>query len=158
MAAVEQRRKDSPLEIQAKRREIIRLRCEGHTMQRVAEMVGLAGPSSVQHHEQAWLAEQTPSSEQTEQRRQMQLAGIDSVRARLFALLDAEVETPARLSVVDRLAKLWEREAKLVGLDMQQGVSVTMVTAEALASYLGWDDQAIEGSAVEITDGSANGV
>lgn len=139
----------SKLEMEAKRREIIRLRYEGNTLERTAELVGLAGPSSVQHHEQAWLAERTPSAEVTEHRRQLQLEGIDSLRARLFAALDDDDGRP-RVEVVDRINRLWEREAKLVGLDLQLGVTVNVLTRESLADVLYADEPVIEGVAVEI--------
>lgn len=151
MAAIEQRRTDVAA---VRRLEAMQLRIAGHSQQAVAEKLGVT-QQRVSAMESEWLASRQPSSEVTEARRQMQLAGIDEIRARLVRLLEDEVDTPARLSVVDRIAKLWEREAKLVGLDLQQGISVTVVTAEALASYLGWDDQlAIEGTATEITDGT----
>lgn len=147
------------LPMEAKRREIIRLRYEGHTLDRTAELVGLAGPSSVQHHENAWLAERTPSVEVTESRRQFQLAGIDAVRAKLFEALAGEVDLASRLSVVDRLGKLWDREARLLGLDLTQQIQIGInVSAEALAELFA--DHAgspvIEGTAVEIEAGDAN--
>lgn len=134
------------------------LRIAGHSQDVVAEKLGIT-QQRVSQIEREWLAAREPSSEVTEQRRQMQLASIDAVRSKLFALLEAEVETPGRLAVVDRLDKLWNREARLVGLDLQAGVSVAVVTAEAMAAYLGWSEgdepAAIEGSAVEIPAGNA---
>jgi hypothetical protein len=146
----------SRVEVESKRAEIIKLRCQGHTLDDVARMVGLAGPSSVKYHEDAWLAEQKPSSEQTEERRQKQLASVEEVRVRLFAMLSSEPETSDRLAVVDRIEKLWNREARLMGLDLQAQSGVTLnVTAEALAQVFGFDAQAVDVQAEEITDGSA---
>lgn len=121
----------------SKRAEIIRMRFAGMTLQQVGDQLGMT-LQGVKYHEDAWLAEQKPSTEVTESRRQMQLAGIDAVRSRLFEHLEGEDGKPD-VQVVDRLAKLWEREARLVGLDLQQNVSVLAVTREALAEALGRD-------------------
>lgn len=134
----------------------MQLRIAGHSQDAVAERMGIT-QQRVSAIEIEWLASRQPSTEVTEQRRQMQLAGIDSVRSRLIASLELEDELGARLAVVDRIAKLWDREAKLVGLDLQAGLSLSVnVGAEQLAALLGYDppQEAIEGTAVEITDGS----
>lgn len=167
MVTVSQKR--GPLAIEAKRREIIRLRYEGNSLARTAELVGLAGPSSVKHHEDAWLAERTPSVEVTEARRQMQLEAIDAVRSRLFehvmrplrdddgCVIHGEdgkpIETP-NVQVVDRIGKLWEREAKLLGLDLTVQVNIGInVSAEAVAALFADPEQrVIEGVAEEIVD------
>lgn len=135
MATIERKR---PADIAAVRRtEAMALRIAGHSQQAVAEKLGVTQQrvSAIEHE---WLAAREPSSEVTEARRQVQLAGIDDVKTRLFALLEAEVDTPARLGVVDRIVKCWDREARLVGLDLQQGISVTVITREAVAELL-WD-------------------
>lgn len=122
---------------EVKRAEIIKLRLAGRTLDDVAQAVGLTR-EGCRYHEQAWLAEQTPSAEVTEERRQKQLASIDSVKSRLFASLDSEDELAVRLAVVDRIAKLWDREARLAGLDLERNVIAINVTREALAASLGW--------------------
>ncbi len=146
MATVERLKTDS------KRAEIIKLRFAGHTLEQVGAVVGLT-LQGVKYHEDAWLAEQKPSSEVTEHRRQMQLAAIDSVRTRLFAALDDDEGNP-RPEIVDRIDKLWIREAKLVGLDLTVGVTVNVITRESLAEMI-WVDEpvVIEGTAVEIEAG-----
>jgi predicted transcriptional regulator len=134
--------------------EAIQLRIAGHTQAAVAERLGVS-QQQVSLYELDWLASRKPSAEVTEERRQQQLAGIDATRARLSDLLaDDDLELAARLAVVDRIAKLWEREAKLVGLDLERGVSVTLVTREALASAL-WD---VEADAVELPSGDVEAV
>lgn len=62
--------------------------------------------------------------------------------------------TPAQLVLptTDRLVKLMDRKARLMGLDLQAGIQVTLVTRESLALSLGWDDVVIEGEATEITE------
>jgi hypothetical protein len=138
------------LERDSKRAEIIRMRFAGQTLQQVGDQLGLT-LQGVKYHEDAWLAEQKPSSEVTEERRQKQLAGIDAVRARLFEHLEGDDGKPD-VAIVDRLAKLWEREAKLVGLDLQQGINVTVVTREALAAALWSADDVVDVEATEETE------
>lgn len=140
------------LKTDSKRAEIIEMRFKGHTLQQVGDKLGMT-LQGVKYHEDAWLAAQRPSSEVTEARRQMQLASIDALRMSLFAALEDELETSTRLAVVDRIAKLWEREAKLVGLDLERGISVTLLTRESLAAGLGWDPSVIDAEATEITSG-----
>jgi hypothetical protein len=132
---------------ESKRAEVVALRLQGKTLNDIAKATGLAGDSSVRYHLDAWLAEQRPTAEQTEELRQLQASQID-------ALFDGLWPQRDDVAVVDRLVKLMDRKARLMGLDLQQGISVTVVTAEALASYLGWDaePEAIEGVATEITD------
>lgn len=151
MAAVERKRSNV---VNVKRTQAIELRVAGYSQDAVAERMGIT-QQRVSQLEREWLAEREPSAEVTEQRRQMQLAGIDAVRSKLFDALAGETEMAVRLAVVDRLDKLWSREARLVGLDMQQGVAVAVVTAEAMAAYLGWsEDGVVDVAAVEITDGA----
>lgn len=102
----------------------------------------------------AWAAETKPSVEATEELRKLQLEEINGLAVKLWAKLDGE----DYLSVVDRLVKLMERKARLMGLDMptQVQVGLNLPTAEALAELFGQVDAnagAIEGTAVEITDG-----
>lgn len=152
MATVERKR---PAAVGAVRRvEAIQMRIAGHSQSAVAEKLGVT-QQRVSAIEAEWLASRQPSVEVTEARRQQQLAGIDEVRSRLFAELDSEhVDHAAWLGVVDRISKLWEREAKLVGLDLAPGLQVhVMPSAEQVAVAYGWDKQAvIEGQAVEITE------
>lgn len=132
----------------ANRARAVEMRLAGKTYETIAKELGLAGHTSARYHVDAWLAEQKPSPEQTEELRQVQAAQIDAITEKLWPQRDD-------VAVVDRIVKLMDRKAKLMGIDLERGISVTMVTAEALASYLGWDEEpAIEGSAVEITDGS----
>lgn len=145
MATAERRR---PLDVAVRKAQAIELRIAGHTQDEVATKLGVSQQRiSVIEHE--WLASRQPSSEVTEARRQLQLAGIDQVRARLMAALDDDLGQP-RVEIVDRINKLWEREARLVGLDLQLGVTVNVLTRESLADVLYADEPVIEGVAVEI--------
>jgi hypothetical protein len=134
---------------QTKRAEVVALRLQGKTLEAIAKATGLAGDSSVRYHLDAWLAQQRPSAEATEELRQMQAAQID-------ALFDGLWDKRDDVQVVDRLVKLMDRKARLMGLDLERSINVNVLpTAEQFAAFLGWDDQpAIEGQATEITDGT----
>lgn len=148
MAAIEKRSVRPATQI--KQAEIVKLILAGKSQYDIAEQLGCS-EASVRYHKQGWLELQRPSSELTEELRQTQAAVIDALHEKLWPLL----ETDDYLAVTDRLVKLMDRKAKLMGIDLERGISVTMVTAEALASYLGWDEEpVIEGQAVEITDGA----
>jgi hypothetical protein len=135
-----------------KRAKIIEMRMAGASLERIGEEIGLSH-EGVRYHQQAWLAEQTPSAEQTEELRQLQAAQIDALTAKLWPMLATE----DYLAVNDRIVKLMDRKARLMGLDLERNVNISVLpTAEQFARFLGWDDQetpAIEGNAVEITDG-----
>ena len=134
----------------AKRATIVEMRLAGKTLDTIAQATNLAGASGVRYHLDAWLAELKPSAEQTEELRQTQAAQIDAVYAKLWPQLDGE----DYLAVTDRLVKLMDRKARLMGLDLQQGISVTVVTREALAAAL-WEaeDVVVDVTPVEITEG-----
>jgi len=142
------------LQSAAKRAEIIDLRMAGHTLEAIAAKVGLGSSQAVRYHIDAWLSEQRPSSEQTEELRQFQARQIDSLATRL----EARVESDDYLAVTDRLVKLMDRKARLMGLDLTVGVTVNVLTRESLAELIWVDDApAIEGEAVEIEAGDSSG-
>lgn len=139
-------RSSAGLEVAAKRRQVVDLRLAGHTFDDIAAKTGLAGHSSVRYHLDAWLAEQKPSSEQTEELRQVQAAQIDAMAERLWPNRDD-------VAVVDRLVKLMDRKARLMGLDLQANVSVVVLTRESLAAALWSADDVVDVEPVEVTDG-----
>ncbi len=89
--------------------------------------------------------------------RQRQLAQLNSLHKVLWPHLekrlraddgslvrgeDGEPIIVPDLAVVDRLVRVMERTSGLGGLDLQPSMHLTMgVTAEAIASYLGWDPE-----------------
>jgi hypothetical protein len=57
------------------------------------------------------------------------------------------------LAVNDRLVKLMDRKARLMGLDLERSINVNVVpTAEQFAAFLGWDPQgeAVDAEAEEL--------
>lgn len=153
-----------------KRARIVELAKDGLSYETIAKDVGLGSRQAVAYHLKRWFEETRPDPEAAAELRQMQWARLEDLVAHLrprtlgplmgmFGPVkgeDGQYIIVPNVPVIDRLLKVYERQAKLMGMDLERGVSVTMVTAEALASYLGWDDQVvIEGRAEEITDGNA---
>jgi hypothetical protein len=150
---------------EANRLQVMNLRLAGHTLWETADKLGMT-EAGVRYHQEAWLAEQKPSAEQTEELRQMQAAQIDSLTTKLSHVVDrpvfdedgnvllhpvtGEPVKTADVQVVDRLVKLMDRKARLMGLDLATQTSITLnVTAEGLAAALGFDDSVIDVEAVE---------
>lgn len=152
-----------------KRAKIVELAKDGLSYESIAKEVGLNSRQAVGYHLKQWFEETRPDPEATAELRQMQWARLEDLVATLRPLtmgplmgmfgpvkVDGEFVIVPQPAVIDRLMKVYDRQAKLMGLDLERGINVTMVTAEALASYLGWDDQpAIEGSAVELGPGDS---
>lgn len=132
----------------ANRAKVVQLRLEGKTLDKIAAELGYAGQSSVRYHLDAWLSEQRPSAEQTEELRQIQSQQLDALHDKLWPRLESD----DYLAVTDRLVKLMDRKARLMGLDLQLGVTVNVITRESLADVLYADEPVIEGTAVEVTD------
>lgn len=141
----------SDLTVLEKRAKIVDLAKTGMAYRRIALEVGYASPASVAEQIAAWAAETRPSAEATEELRKLQNEQIDSLAEKLWARL----ETDDYLAVTDRLVKLMDRKARLMGLDLERNVQVNVLpSAEALAAAFGWDASAgvVEGTAVEVTD------
>lgn len=135
-----------------RRSKVVDLARTGKSYRRIAEDLGISSPSVVARDIAAWAAETRPSSEVTEELRKLQREEIMALRERLWARME---DPDVQLAVTDRLVKLQEREARLMGLDLQQGISVTILTREGLARAMDWDPLAIEGTAEEeATDGA----
>lgn len=149
MAAVEKRVRPST---QVKQAEVVRLLMSGRSQYDIADALGCS-EATVRYHKQGWLELQRPSVEMTEELRQTQAAQLDELHAKLWP----QLESDDYLAVTDRLVKLMDRKARLMGLDLERNINVNVLpTAEQFAAFLEWDAPAaaIEGSAVEITDGS----
>lgn len=139
------------LEQVERRSQVVELAKTGKSYRVIGSQLGV-NASTVARDIAAWAAETKPSAEQTEDLRKLQHEQILGLREKLYARLESD----DYLAVTDRLVKLMDREAKLMGLDLQPGIQVAVLTRESLAAFL-WDAsasvEAIEGTATEITDG-----
>ena len=144
------RPKVETLEIRAR---IVELARQGHSQRAIAGEIGFA-PSAVQRHLAEYMASLTPSSDLAEQWRQTRLARADERFRKLAPLALADPPDYAALSA---LQKEEDSITKMLGANLEQAGIVGVFTAESLARYLQWDaePEAIDGSAVELTDGSS---
>jgi hypothetical protein len=149
LSATAARSRPAELDIIEKRAQVVELAKAGKSYRVIAKELGYASPQSVANRMAEWVAETKPTTEATEELRKLQAEQIDAVYQRLWPLL----QTDDYAAVTDRLIKLMERKAKLMGLDLQAqpGINVS-VTAEALAAVFGFDAPAIDAVAEEITD------
>lgn len=152
-----------------RRAKVVDLAKRGRAYSAIAIELGIGSKATVARDIAAWCAETKPTPEATEELRKLQAEEIRGLREKLWNRL----ETPAYdhegnallhpvtgkmvlevdVTVVDRLVRLMEREAKLLGLDLERNIQVTQITAEGLAALF-WDGQpaAIEGTATEIVE------
>lgn len=138
----------SELTVLEKRSKIVELAKTGMAYRAIAVEVGYASPASVAEQIAAWAAETRPSAEATEELRKLQHEQILGLREKLYARLDSD----DYLAVTDRLVKLMDRESRLMGLDLQPGIGVAVVTREQLAALLYDAQGVVEGTAEEITN------
>ena len=149
------------LESAAKQAKVVKLRLAGLSLDEIAARVGLAGRSGAHYHVTKWVESLQPSSEMAEEYRQTQLARAEERYRRFRPLAMGEVDEATGewkrepdWQAVTAIQRDSERMTRMLGADLERNVSVNVVTAEALAAYLGWDDQAVdvvEAEALEIT-------
>jgi hypothetical protein len=141
------------LQAAEKHARVIELTLAGYTQEAIATACGYSDKSSVRYVQQKWIAENQPSHEQTEELRQIQAAQIDAIHERLWPHLIGDDGKPD-VQVVDRVAKLMDRKARLMGLDLQPGMTVNVfATAEGMVAALGLDASVIEVEAEELPAG-----
>lgn len=150
MSAVQKRKPQiGTLEL---RRRIVDLAREGHTARAIAPMVGLESHSGVLYHLEAYRAELEPSAELAEEWRTARLSRAAERFRRLGPLALAD---PPDYQALSALQREEESITKMLGANLEMGVSLAMITAEGMASWLGWagdEPAAIEGTAVEIPE------
>lgn len=132
------------------RHRIVELAKQGHSLRSIASQMGFASSNAVSHHLAAYRAALTPSSELAEEWRQTRLARADERFRRLAPLALAD---PPDLGVLAALQREEESITKMLGANLELGVSFLAVTREALAGALWAADDVIDGEATEVTDG-----
>ncbi len=126
--------------------EVVRLKVAGYTHEQAAAAVGLASRGGVTDILTKWINVRGPSSELVEQYRRLQGAQCDQLLAAHWEAGVGErgphgdwIAVPDP-TVIAPLVRVMERKAKLYGLDMPAGLSISVVpTAEQFAAFLGWD-------------------
>lgn len=123
-----------------RRREVIRLRCKGHTLDEITDLWNTANPefgvsrASVANDVKESLRKAVEENKlETNQYRELLLMRLDSaLKAEKFQL---QIEK-GNLLAIDRLIKLTERYSKLLGTDAPTKVANTDPTGEKEASGL----------------------
>lgn len=152
-----------------KRRKIVELAKDGHDNTTIAREVGLNSRQAVEYHLKQWFAETRPDPEATEELRAMQWARLEDLVAALRPRVvgpvmgmfgpikdeDGEFVIAPNAQIIDRLMKVYDRQARLMGLDLERNQISINVTRESLAASLGWDGAVIEETAEEVQDADA---
>ncbi len=127
----------------------------------IAAGVGLAGKSSAHYRVTEWIKSLPPSSEAAEEYRQVQLARAEERyhRFRSLAMGERDEQTGEWKRDPDYRAlaviqKDNDRIARLLGADLQESMQVNLLSMEDISRLLSREVEAIEGTAVEITDDS----
>lgn len=103
-----------------RRRESVRLRREGVTLDRIAEELGCSRPAVIKHLRAALadLAENTHA--ETVEWRAMELERLDALHRAIW-----EQALSGDLPAVDRVLRIMERRARMLALDGPQKVATT---------------------------------
>jgi hypothetical protein len=138
----------------SKHARVIELRVAGWTLEAIAAELGYSDKSGVRYVLDKWVDEHAPTQQSIAELRHRMLAQLDELHATFWPKAVGErdpatgqwVREPSEKSS-ELLLKIAERKARLCGLDKPQTGIVATVSAEQIASYLGWD---AEGSAFEV--------
>lgn len=127
----------------------VRLRTEGLTYRQIANQLGFAAPSGAHRAVERGL--DAIRAEEAETLRQLELHRLDLLHQRAWSELTRDDEDSQPLAAIDRLLRVQERRAKLLGLDarpdtaqpavtvtLHQGVPVDTVLARVVAAVRPW--------------------
>lgn len=129
-----------------KRKRIVELRVAGKTIDEISETMGLAH-STVYDHLRQWVTSQTPPDEQVAEVRRVMHERLEKMVDRHWQVAmgrmneDGTWEVPPSREASEFLLRVLDREAKLMGVDMQPSQQTILISAESIAAYLGWDPQ-----------------
>lgn len=127
-----------------------RLRSQGLTYQEIAERLGFADPSGARRAVERGL--DAIRAEGAEALRELELHRLDLLHQRAWSELTRDDEDSQPLQAIDRLLRIQERRARLLGLDairadtaqpavtvnLHQGVPVDTVLARVVAAVRPW--------------------
>lgn len=137
--------------------EAVRMRTAGMRFPDIAIELGCS-QATAQRLVDKWIRLQVPSEEQTEALRQVMLERLEELHAtywnaargigtRSYTNKRGVVRTKDLYAQPSErygelILKIMDREAKLMGVDLQPNAQTIVVTAESIAQFLGWDPQA----------------
>lgn len=138
----------TPAQRAIKQNEVISLQREGWTNTDIAERLGCT-ESTVRYHQRAWVASKEPPAERAQELREQWGDRLEFAhRANWPQVVQGDAKA------IEVMLRIEAQFARLFGLELAPGMQVNVsVSAEGMARLLGYDD-AVEGTAVEITDGS----
>lgn len=125
-----------------------RLRAEGRAYREIAERLGFADPSGARRAVERGL--DAIRAEGAEALRELELHRLDQLHQRAWSELTRDDEDSQPLQAIDRLLKIQERRARLLGLDARDttqaavtvnvagGVPVDTVLARVVAAVRPW--------------------
>lgn len=144
--------------------EAVRMRTAGMRFPDIAIELGCS-QATAQRLVDKWIRLQVPSEEQTEGLRQLMLERLEELHntywnaargigTRSYTNKRGVVRTrDVYAQPSDRygelILKIMDREAKLMGVDLQPNAQTIVVTAESIAQFLGWDPQVGAGGVVD---------
>lgn len=124
----------SPSEVAWQEQEAARLKAKGLSAEAIAEELGI-GRSTAYRRIQGGLAA-LPVRSLQEYRAQQELRLEHAIRVAASIMMDEQEHGPElRLKALDRLLKVEERLAKLLGLDEPRGITEELVRAELGMEY-----------------------
>jgi len=125
------RSKPANIEAHRKRIKCLEMRMQGHTFEQIAKKVGYADKGAAYKAWQTGMAEaiRVPASEALE----LELQRLDAL---LHALWSAASKGDTQAT--DRVIKIMERRAKLLGLDVQKTIPIN------ITGYEGWTDEELD--------------
>ena len=112
-----------------RRREAVRLRREGETLDRIADELGCSRPAVIKHIRTALadLAESTQA--ETVEWRAIELERLDALQRAIWdKAMDGDV------AAIDRMLRIMERRSKLLALDAPTKIATTTPDGEASAT------------------------
>ena len=144
--------KGRALESLALRGEIVRLRIAGLKQEEIGELCGVSR-RTVGNHIERWIMEQTPAPDQADGLRHVMQERLEFMHSTYWNLangLDRNGERATRTDTGEprmpdakageMVLKIMDRQAKLMGVDLQPNTTTLLISAESIAAYLGWDD------------------
>jgi hypothetical protein len=131
------------LELQGK---VVRMRIEGERQAEIARQLGINVTTVMKYIDQ-WVIDQTPAPEQVTALRHVmmeRLEGLHNKHWHRAVGLDPATNAPTGegpdAKAGEFLLRIMDRQAKLMGVDLQPNTTTIMISAESIAQFLGWDD------------------
>lgn len=109
----------------------LQLRAQRLTYAEIGQRLGVSGEAARLAVLREYDRLRASNLETAEEVRAQELESLDGLESRLLELaLTGDVEDPHTLSCVDRILKIKERRARLLGLDVKGGIEIAAASSE----------------------------